>query len=90
LDDLVRKHAITLKPVARWLAIVEEANWQSIHDVWQVFSDADDVGNRRVVFNIKGNNFRVVAVVMYVGNTVTIRWAGTHDEYGKIKDCSIL
>ena len=90
LDDLVRKHAITMKPVKRWIDIVESSQWQSIHDVWQCFPTADDVGNRHIVFDIKGNQYRIVAIVIFIGGIVNIRWAGTHEEYDKINDCSIL
>jgi len=90
LDDLVRKHAVTLKPLKRWLDIVESSQWQSIHDVWECFPSADDVGNRHIVFDIKGNQYRIVAIVIFIGNIVNVRWAGTHNDYDKIKDCSIL
>ncbi|MDR1172431.1 MAG: type II toxin-antitoxin system HigB family toxin [Bacteroidales bacterium] len=90
LDELTRKHAITLKPITRWVDIVKAANWQSIHDVWRCFADADDVGNRHIVFNIKGNNYRIVAIVLFVGGVINIRWAGTHEEYDRIPDCSVL
>ena len=90
LEDLVRRHAIALKPIKRWVEIVETSQWQSVHDIWQCFPTADCVGNRHVVFDIKGNQYRIVAIVIFIGGTVNIRWAGTHDEYDKIKDCSIL
>ena len=48
------------------------------------FASADYVGNNRIVFDIKGNDYRLVAVVLFVAGTVFIRWVGTHSEYDKI------
>ncbi len=47
---------------------------------------ADFVGNNRYVFNIKGNNYRTVVLVVFFAGTVAIRFIGTHYEYDKIKD----
>ena len=44
------------------------------------------VGNQHYVFNIKGNNYRLVVVIMFIPGLVYIRWVGTHKEYDKI-DC---
>ncbi len=46
----------------------------------------DSVGNKRYVFNIKGNNYRVVVLILFVTGRVYIRFIGTHAEYDKIKD----
>ncbi len=50
------------------------------------FPSADFVGNNRYVFNIKGNNYRTVVLVVFFAGTVAIRFVGTHGEYDKIKD----
>jgi mRNA interferase HigB len=50
------------------------------------FPSADFVGNNRYVFNIKGNNYRTVVLVVFFARTVAIRFIGTHGEYDKIKD----
>lgn len=52
------------------------------------FPSADYVGNQHYVFNIKGNNYRLIVVVMFMPGLVYIRWVGTHKEYDKI-DCRI-
>ena len=46
----------------------------------------DSVGNQRYVFNIKGNNYRLVVIVRFTQKAVLIRFIGTHEEYDKIKD----
>jgi mRNA interferase HigB len=90
LDELVQNHTIVLNPIKRWIDIVESSQWKSILDIWQCFPTADDVGNRHIVFDIKGNKYRIVTIVIFTGGILNIRWAGTHEEYDKIKNCSIL
>lgn len=69
-----------------WSAKVKEANWNSLADMKQTFNSVDYVGNQHYVFNIKGNDFRLVAVVKFTPKFVLIRFIGTHAEYDKIKD----
>jgi mRNA interferase HigB len=69
--------------------MVESSEWKSHNDVKQLFPSADYVGNAKYVFNIKGNGFRIVAVVVFIAGTVTIRFIGTHEEYNKI-DCKTI
>lgn len=54
-----------------------------------MFPSADYVKNGRYVFNIGGNNFRVVAVVIFIGGVMNIRFVGTHPEYDKIDSAVI-
>jgi len=71
-------------PFKRWVKEVERANWRTIADLKNDFATADYVGNGHFVFNIKGNDYRLVAVVVFVAGTIFVRWVGTHNEYNKI------
>lgn len=86
LVEFVRTHADALKPTNRWLEIVENTNFQNHNELKKIFPSADYVGNGRYVFNIKGNNYRFVVVVIFVAETMEIRFCGTHSEYDKIND----
>lgn len=55
----------------------------------RTFNSVDSVGNQHYVFNIKGNSYRLVAVVKFTIKTVFIRFIGTHSEYDKI-DCATI
>ena len=66
----------------------EKANWESFADVKKTFNSVDAVGNQRFVFNIKGNDYRLVALIKFKIKMVYIRFIGTHKEYDNIKDCS--
>ena len=69
------------------------ADWANFAEVKQTFSTADYVGDHRVVFNIKGNHFRLVAIILFhsekLHGQVLIRFIGTHGEYDKI-DCNLV
>ena len=89
LDDFVQIHANAVKPLNKWVNDVLAAHWKSHADLKQTFPSADYVKNGRYVFNIGGNNFRVVAVVVFVGDVMYIRFVGTHAEYDKIDSTTI-
>lgn len=67
-----------------WFQKTRRADWSCFADVKQTFGSADSVGNQRYVFNIRGNNYRLVAVVKFAIRTVYIRFVGTHPEYDRI------
>ena len=73
----------------RWYLITYEANWKNVHEINQDFRYVDSVGNDRFVFNLSGNNYRLVAMIHFNTRTVYIRFIGTHDEYDKI-NCSTI
>lgn len=68
----------------RWYQIAENARWRSFTDIKKDFSSVDSVGNQRYVFNIKGNDYRLVVVTKFLMGYVFIRFVGTHSEYDKI------
>lgn len=71
----------------RWHQAISQAHWQNFVDIRQDFPNADYIGNQHYVFNIKGNNYHLVVVIMFTPGLVYIRWVGTHADYDKI-DCS--
>ena len=77
-------HADALKPLLEWYKIVSQANWSNINDVKQTFNSVDYVGDERFVFNIKGNHYRLIALVKFSKRTIFIKFIGTHAEYDKV------
>lgn len=67
-----------------WLAIAEHADWRSPEEVKAGHPRASVLKSGRVVFNIKGNNYRLVAAIHYQGGVLMIRFFGTHAEYDRI------
>ena len=73
-------------PLCKWFHVTEGNSWNNLNDIRNTFSSADYVGNDRYVFNIKGNDYRLVAIIVFASKKVYIRFIGTHQEYKKI-DC---
>ena len=85
LEKFKGKHAAAKKPLGVWLALVEREVWRCPQDVKNLYRSVDFLSGNRVVFNIGGNNFRLVVVVRYAASVVLIDRIGTHSEYGKWK-----
>ena len=72
------------QPLRAWVAVVKAAEWSKPTDVKAMFRSADVLARGRVIFNIGGNKYRLVAAVHYEGKRVYVRFIGTHKEYDKI------
>jgi mRNA interferase HigB len=82
---LLHHFALVHRDVQSWLeacvAEVMEANWNSPMEVKARYPSASFLGKQRVVFNLKGNKYRLLAKIAYKTGTVLIRAIGTHEEY---------
>lgn len=87
IREYVKKHSDADIPLRDWYKKTEKADWTCFADIKHTFNSADYVGNDRFVFNIKGNDYRLVAIVLFAAKKVFIRFIGTHREYDD-KDCS--
>ena len=67
-----------------WLDLVTRANWRNPEDVKMSYPKASILKASRVVFNIKGNDYRLVARLQYQAGALAIRFFGTHGEYDQI------
>jgi mRNA interferase HigB len=67
-----------------WLAIVGHAHWRNPEEVKASYPKASILKSSRVVFNIKGNDYRLVATLQYRAGALAIRFFGTHAEYDNI------
>ena len=82
-------HADTEQYLKTWYEIVKNANWKTPTDVKQTYVNASILKNNRIVFNIKGNSYRLIAKFNFEKQWLFIRFIGTHDEYDKI-DANII
>ncbi len=89
LKDFWERHSDAKQPLQAWYADVKRARWKSPSDVKSVYHNASFVANNRVVFNIKGNTYRVVVAIQYQFGVVYIRFLGTHEEYERIDASTI-
>ncbi len=67
-----------------WVDEVKKAQWKTPQDIKDKYRSADFLSNNRVVFNIKGNDYRLIVAVAYRFQAVYIKFVGTHAEYDKI------
>ena len=72
------------QPLIDWCQAVERADWTAPHQVTARFASASVLRNDRVVFNIKGNTYRLVVHIRYQHHKVFIRFIGMHAEYDSI------
>ena len=89
LKEYIEKHPDTRTALQEWVTIVKRSEWRCFADVKATFNSVDNVGNQHYVFNIKGNNHRLVVVIKFTIQFVYIRFIGTHAEYDRI-DCSTI
>lgn len=67
-----------------WYHEVKKAQWQTPADIKEKYGSASILKDNRVVFNICGNKYRLVVLILYPIGTVYIRFIGTHEEYDQI------
>ena len=67
-----------------WLAIAASSAWKTPEDVKKAHPKASVLKGGRVVFNIKANDFRLIALIQYRGEVLMIRFFGSHEEYDRI------
>ncbi len=86
LKEYIQRHPKAKTALQEWVSIVKQSEWRHFADVKATFNSVDNVGNQHYVFNIKGNDYRLVVVIKFTIQFVYIRFIGTHEEYNKI-DC---
>ena len=89
LKEFAERNPSSKTALQVWCKIVLKSEWRSLSDIKDTFNSVDYVGNQRFVFNIKGNEYRLVAVVKFSIGFVYIRFIGTHKDYDKI-DCKSI
>lgn len=89
LREFAVRHPRSRQPLDDWYALVSAADWQTSSDVKRLFRSADFLPDNRVVFNIGGNDFRLVVKIEYRFRTVYIRFIGTHADYDRIDATTI-
>ncbi|WP_282677631.1 type II toxin-antitoxin system HigB family toxin, partial [Serratia marcescens] len=77
------------QPLKAWLDEVRKASWQSPMEIKEMYRSASILKNSRVVFNIKGNDYRLVTSIFYAAGWVYIKFIGTHKDYDKIDANSV-
>ena len=77
-------HPLAAEPLNNWYKITKEENWSCFADVKHSFNSVDAVGNDRYCFNIKGNDFRLIVLIIFRARTIFVLWFGSHIEYDRM------
>lgn len=89
LFDFYQKYNEAEIPLEYWFKTAKKAKWKCFADIKKDFNSVDSIGSLRYIFNIKGNDYRLVVVIEFVHGYIYIRFVGTHAEYDKI-DCKTI
>ena len=81
LREFWKKYPDALEPLSAWVAVVSRAQWSQPADIKAQYQNASILKNRRAVFNIKGNDYRLIVAIAYQLGIVYIKFVGTHKQY---------
>ena len=84
IREFWEKHSDSKAYLKTWYQTVKAAEWKTPNDIKKFYATISILKNSRVVFNIKGNDYRLVAKINYDRQWLFIRFVGTHEEYDKI------
>jgi mRNA interferase HigB len=84
LRNFWETHSDASEALKTWYYEASHADWQSPLDVKSAHRNASIIANNRVVFNIKGNSYRLIVAIRYDIGIIFIRFIGTHAEYDKV------
>ncbi|MDX2245246.1 MAG: type II toxin-antitoxin system HigB family toxin [Bacteroidia bacterium] len=82
------KHPNAKIPLLSWYELTRNTSWHNLADIKTFFNSVDYIGNNRYVFNIKGNDYRLITIIIFASQKVYIRFIGTHAEYDKLTNAS--
>ena len=77
-------HSDCEQQLKSWYKETSQAKWKNPNEIKREYPSASILNNNRVVFNIKGNNYRIIVKINFENEMVWIRFVGTHTEYDKI------
>lgn len=89
LRDFAKKYPEAAVSVFKWYEIVGSSDWKNFSEMKNSFNSVDAVGNDRYVFDLKGNHFRLITLIIFKVRTVFILFIGTHSEYDKLEASSV-
>lgn len=89
IREFCRKHPQAAQSVLTWCEDAHHSNWRTPQDIKDHYRSASFVGRNRVVFNIKGNEYRLVVAVAYRFRAVYIKFIGTHSAYDAIDAATV-
>lgn len=84
LREYWEKHKDVEQTLLSWYKVAKQAKWQNFNEVKLQFGTCKIIGDDRIVFKIKGNNYRLIVKLSFENQLIWIRFIGTHSEYDLI------
>jgi mRNA interferase HigB len=85
LGDFCKNHADAALQINAWIAEAREAEWATPNDIKARYVNASFLSDNRIIFNIKGNKYRLDAKIYYQRQIIIVKRIGTHAEYNRWK-----
>jgi mRNA interferase HigB len=89
IREFTELHVDSEHSLYNWYETTTNADWKNFNELKLTFNSVDAVGNDRYVFNIKGNNYRLIAIIHFNVRTIYIVFIGTHQEYNKVNASTV-
>lgn len=83
LRDFAAKHPDCRAWFSNWIAQTERAQWRTSQDIKATYVTSSFLGENVVIFNVRGNEYRLVVKVLYQTSIVIVQWVGKHADYVK-------
>jgi mRNA interferase HigB len=84
LVEFYERRPDAMEALETWYRVCKKATWRNFNEVRTAYPSADVVGDDRMVFNIKGNKYRLIARFSFRYKAIQVKWIGTHAEYNAI------
>ena len=84
LREFAEKHRDAEAALVKWYDQTKSADWRNFSELKKTFNSTDVVANDRYVFDLKGNQYRLIALIIFRTRTVFILFIGTHREYDEV------
>src|ERR1035437_9176197 len=81
IEAFIKQNPLSARALNDWYVKTKKSDWSNISELHQVFNSCDSIGNDRYIFNIAGNNYRLLAIIHFSRRTLYIRRIMTHAEY---------
>ncbi len=84
IRDFWEENKISEQPLKSWIQEAQNSKWSNSAELKEQYRNASVLGSKRVVFNIKGNDYRLIVDIEYRLQIIFVVWLGTHEQYDKI------
>ena len=89
IDEFCKIHSSSESVLVTWYKKATKAQWSNFAEVRQDYPGADWIGDDRIIFNIGGNKYRLIARISFVYKNMMIKWIGTHADYDSIDAATV-